>query len=59
MSEGGSYFTDQIEKENERRRVHHAYYDLLLERSDDTRNDEIVKLKAQVKYWKRKARAMK
>lgn len=59
MSEGRSYFTDQIEKEAEGRRVHHAYYDLLLERGSDTRGDEIVRLKAQVRYLKRKARAMK
>ena len=53
MSEGGGYFTDQIEKEDERRRVHKAYYDLLLERiNSDTRDDEIVRLKTQVRYWK-------
>lgn len=51
----GDYFTYQIEKEDERRRVRKAYYALLLERFRDTRNDEIVRLKAQVRYWKNKA----
>lgn len=58
MSEGSSYFTEQIEKADERRRVHKAYYNLLIERGDDDdRVLEIRRLKAQLRYWKHKAKS--